>query len=451
VQLVLILLMAVSVLTFLSGVSVLLGARRGERAPAFLFFLATLFALGWAAPLGGFLALTPDTPISTASILVYIYYTSAPLMCWALMSYTCHRYKIGRVGMVIFGLFGIGLVSYMLLNPGTLYYDIELSAINGNKVYLTTGAFSIIYGVYHFLMVLLYGVGLIATINRTKNDNLKKAHMMVLVGFGITGVISLIFNFILPATGEYKYVWVGPLTMSFAWVFHYYAVLRYRLLDLAGTWLKVLSYIIIMTLTAIVYVTIFFIIFFALFKISSPSIMVIMLNILMITLVILLFPVLSEISNYVRSLVDVHNVDLVYIVKKMSVVSKEYINFQELADFLSQHLHYQYVGLLIDGKLYNSKHVKLTATDVKDLDKRKAPVKDIWVEFSKEDYSRYKSLGVEGMAELRDGKGSTVGKILLGRPLGGVNFNSREITEVETALTIVAAAISTEKGSANAR
>lgn len=443
-QLVSILLIAVSMLTLLSGVSVLLGVRKGEHLDGFLFFLATLFALGWAVFVGVFLTLPETTSLSSAETIVKIYYISAPLMCWALMAYACHEFKFGKVMMGIYGAWALALVYLILSRTSLLHSGVSLSEINGNSVAITTGTFTVVYGAYHFLTVITYMLGLLVGMRKTRNDNFKHAYLMVMIGFGITGIIALIFNFILPAFGEYKSVWLGPLAMSFAWVFHYYAILRYRLLDVAGGWLKALSYIIIMSLAAIVYLAIFFLIFLSLFKVSSPSTSVIVLNILMITIVILLFPVLNEVSSYVRSLVDVHNVDLVYIVKKLAIISREYINYPELAEFLSQHLHYQYIGLLVDGKLYGSKPLKITATDVQALNKMKAK-RSVWLELNEEIKGRLKPLGIEGVAELRNSQGEESGKILLGRPLGGINFQSRDLAEVETALTLLAVAISSGK------
>ena len=43
-QLSIILLIAVSILTILSGISVLAGAKKGERKDAYIFFFATFFA-----------------------------------------------------------------------------------------------------------------------------------------------------------------------------------------------------------------------------------------------------------------------------------------------------------------------------------------------------------------------------------------------------------------------
>ena len=432
-QLINILLIAVSILTLLSGISVLLGARKNERAEAVLFFLATFFALGWAVFVGVFLRLDENVSLDTARTIIYIYYICAPLMCWGLMSYACYRYKFGKISMGVFGAICLTLI-YLILTKGELLYEnIVLSEVTGNTVNLQNNWFNVVYGAYHFATVLMYMVGLIVAMTHTKNENIKKANLMVLIGFGVTGALALLFNFILPVMGKYDTIWIGPLAMSLAWVFHYYAILRYRLLDLAGGWLKVLSYIIIMTLAAIVYLSIFFVIFISLFKVSSPSMNVIVLNIIMITVVILL-------------LVDVHSVDLVYIVKKLNALSKEYINYPELAEFLAQHLHFQYIGLIVNNKLYSSKAVKVSNAEVDKINKLKAGKHGVWVEMNKDVKELVRNTGAEGVAVLKDSHGEEVGKILIGRPLGGINFNSRDLGEIETALTLLAVAISSDKG-----
>ena len=166
----------------------------------------------------------------------------------------------------------------------------------------------------------------------------------------------------------------------------------------------------------------------------------------MITVVLLLFPALNEISSYIRSLTSVHEVDLVYLVKKLNQASKEYINYRELTEFLAEHLHFNYVGLLIDDNYFDSrsKNAKITATNL-DIIKKIKPQKNIWLPLNEELKTKLKPLGIEAIADLRDTRGESVGKILLGRPLGNMTFKSRDMSEIETALILIATAISSEK------
>lgn len=445
-QLIIILLIAVSILTLLSGIAILSGAKKGEKFQAFLFFFISFFALGWSTSIGAFLSLPENAPIEITKMLVYGIYLPALFMSWGLAVYPIYKYKIGKAVMIFYAIFCIALFVLPLLEPSILYSSITLSEANGNIVHLQHNLYNYCYMAYFISTCFIYMLGFWYNARHAHTPQVKKANLMVLIGFTITGVIALIFDVVLSFMGEYSMIWAGPLAMSFAWVFHYYAILRYRLLDLSGTWLKNLSLIIIMSLAAIVYLAIFFVIFIALFKIPSPSTSVIILNIIMITVVLLLFPVLNEISSYVRSLASVTSIDMVYIVKKLELLSKEYINYHELSGFLAEHLHFQYIGLYIGEKLYSSKNIKLSTTDLSKISNLKNSGKTMWLPLDAELKDYLKKAGVEAVAILRDANGNEVGRILIGRPLGNINFSNRNLSSIETALLLVSAAISSERG-----
>ncbi|MBQ3325592.1 hypothetical protein IJG79_00355 [Candidatus Saccharibacteria bacterium] len=444
-QLLIMLLIAVSILTLLSGISVLFGARKGERFQAILFFLVTLFAFGWALAIGIFLSLPESTTPETAQLSAFSMYIPVLFMPLGLACYPIYRYKLGKVIIFLCLVACISLLIFMLIDPNLLYSSITISENTGNAVHLQHNLYNYLYMGYFIITCLIYMIGLWYNARHTKSPNLKKAYNIVLIGFTTTGIIALIFNAILPFLGKYDTVWAGPLAMSFAWVLHYYAILRYRLIDLSGRWLRALSHIIIMSLAAIVYLTIFFIIFIALFKIPSPSSSVILLNVIMIIIVLLLFPVLNEVSAYVRSLASIHDIDLVYLVKKLDLLSKEYINYHELAGFLADHLHFQYVGLLIDDKLYGSQNSKLTTAELNKIANIKIKNNEIWATLTEETEDVLKKHGIEAVATLRNAHGQPIGKILIGRPLGNVSFANRDIRSLETAFILIAHTIESDK------
>lgn len=445
-QLIIILLIAVSVLTLLSGIAVISGVKKGDRFQAFLFFFISLFAVCWSLSIGIFLSLPETTSPETAKLSAFGIYLPALFMSWGLAIYPIHKYKIGKFAMVFYAIFGLVLFIAPIIDTSFLYSSITLSESTGNVVHLQHNAYNYAYMAYFITTCLIYMIGFLYNAKRARSPQIKKANLMVLVGFTITGVIALIFDVVLSFLGKYDTIWAGPLAMCFAWVFHYYAILRYRLLNLSGRWLKTLSHIIIMSLAAIVYLTIFFIIFIALFKIPSPSSSVIILNIIMIAIVLLLFPALNEVSSYVRSIASVQDIDMVYLVKKLSLLSKEYINYHEFANFLADHLHFQYVGLLIDNKLYSSHASKLSSSELNKLGNLKIKPDDIWVNLGKETKATFEKHGIEAIAELRDPKGKSVGRILLGRPLGNINFSNRDMKSLETALILIAHTIEADKG-----
>ena len=225
--------------------------------------------------------------------------------------------------------------------------------------------------------------------------------------------------------------------MSIAWIFHYYAILRYKLLDLSSPWLRGLSRIIVMSLAAIAYLVIFFIIFAALFKVPAPSIQVIILNMLMIVAVMLLFPALNELSTFVGSLASADEVDVSYVVKKLTKLVGYDVNLVELASFLCDHLHFQYVGFVMDGEVYGSKVLKFPPEVIKEISKLKKSNGGIWLEPDEELARALKKFDITAVAELRDSKGKIVGQVLLGRPSGHVSLEDRDLTPIEIILQIV--------------
>lgn len=444
-QLINILLTAVSILTLLSGLAVISGARKGERAQAFLFFFTTIACLSWAIPIGIFLALPESASLEVTSAIVLTYYIAAIVMCWGLMSYTCHKYLLGKIGMVIFAILGSVLSGCIIYNPHLMYSSITLNEISGNVVHLNQNLFYLLFGIYFCVTVALYMLGLIVNAIKAKSKNIRRANIVVLIGFSITGIIALIFNLILPVFGKYETIWIGPLAMCIAWVFHYYAIIRYHLINLSGRWLKTLSHIIIMSLAAILYLAIFFVVFTALFKVPSPSTEVVVLVSIIIIIALLLFPVLSEISDYVRSLTSVQDVDIVYIVKKLNALSSEYLDYDELAEFLADHLHFQNIGLVMDGQFYDSTHTKLSNAEIAKIENLRAPARGIWLALSDSESKALKRHNIEAVAVLRDGNGKVIGRAVFGRPMGNITLSGRKLLPIETALTMTASCVSAEK------
>ena len=444
-MLVTLLLVIVAILTAMSGIAVLSGAHKGDRMRAFLFFLTTMAALSWAVGAGILHSLPVNTDVETARIAVLMMYIGAPIMCWGLMAYACHKYTLGKIGMVLLAVFCSVLIGMILANPNYLYSSIELSEATGNVIHLNQNTFNILYIVYHFVAVGLCMIGFYYTARTAKTVRMKKANYMVLIGFSITGILALIFDFILPYFGIFSTVWIGILTMSIAWIFHYYAILRYHLLDLSSPWLKGFSRIIVMSLAAICYLIIFFVIFAALFRVSSMSWQVLILNALMIVVVILLFPVLNELNSYISSLASADEVDVAYIVKKLTMLVGNKVNLSELSRFLCDHLHFQYVGFIMDGKLSGSKRLKLLPESIEKLSNLRKSDGGIWLEPDATLKELLQNNNVSAVAELRNTKGKVVGQMLLGKPTGHINFEDRDLTAIEMITQVIPVVTSSNK------
>lgn len=436
-QLTTLLLIVVAILTLLSGIAVISGAHKGDRAQAFLFFFTTLMAFAWAVGIGAFLSLPSDTAEPVVRNIIDIIYISAPVMCWGLMAYTCHKYLPGRIGMVLLGIVCAFFVGMVLVCPECLFDGYELNDVTGNIVFVRQDLHYVIYGIYHFVAVALYMVGLWYTAHSAKTASTKRANLMVLIGFSITGILALVFDFVLPFYRQYDTIWVGILAMSVAWLFHYYAILRYRLLDLSSPWLRGLSHLIVMSLAAVAYLVIFFIIFSALFRVPEPSIQVIILNVLMIVAVMLLFPALNELSTFINSLASTEEIDVAYIVKKLTSLVGYDVNLEELAGFLCDHLHFQYVGFVMEGELYGSRKTKLTPDTISMIARLRKSVGNIWLEPDEKLAQTLRKQDIVAIAELRNSKGKVIGQLILGKPTGKISFDNRDLVPIEIVMQVV--------------
>ena len=442
-QLIAILLITVSVLALLSGFAVFLGSSKGSRAQALSFLFTTIGVFGWSLSMAVFLILG-ENAVDFAVLPIFGIYLFTLIMDLFVLIYTGWKIKWSFIPITLSVIASILLGGALIYNPHFLYDSFTLSA-SGNSVAIRLDWYYISY----IALMVFEGINVIALvlfrIKHTTNQAFKRGWKSFLICLAIGWAAAGVFDLYLPLF-RYDLIWIGPLFIAIDFVIHYYAIIRYRLLDLASSWLKILSHIIVMSLAAVIYLTLFFIIFMALFKVPSPSSAVIILNVVMIIIVLLMFPILNELSSYFRSLSSIKDIDLVYFVKKIQQMSKNYINYHELAGFLSDHLHFQYVGLVIDKKLYGSKQSRITAAEVTQISNYRTPIRGVWLALDDATRDELKKCGIEAVAILRDAEGVVVGKIMLGRPIGNISFRNRDIPTLETALTLTAAAISSEKG-----
>lgn len=394
-----------------------------------------------------FLFIINEESANIAAVPIYGIYLFTLVMDLFVLIYTGWKIKWSWIPVTISTIASIFLAGALIYNPHFLYDSYTIST-SGNSVAIRLGWYYISY----IALMLFEGLSVILLIlhriKHTNNHGFKLGWKSFLVSIIVGWIAAGIFDLYLPLF-RYDLIWIGPLFIAIDFVIHYYAIIKFRLLELASSWLKILSHIIVMSLFAIAYLTLFFIIFMALFKVPSPSAAVIVLNIVMIIIVLLLFPILNELSGYFRSLSSIGDIDLVYFVKKIQQMSKNYINYHELAGFLSDHLHFEYVGLVIDKKLYSSKPSRISAAEIAHINNYRTPIKGVWLALDDATRDNLKKCGIEAVAILRNAEGVVVGKIMLGRPIGNINFRNRDLPSLETALTLTAAAISSDKGPKN--
>ena len=255
--------------------------------------------------------------------------------------------------------------------------------------------------------------------------------------------MSLIFNLILPLW-TWDYVWIGPLAVSTTIIAFYYSILRYHAIGLYSRWLKVLTYIVIIATSAVIYMIIFNIIFAALFKGSTPSTEVIVLNFIMILIIFLLAPAMNEINMIIQSLMSNQKINMLYIIKKLSKVSPHGTDIKELASFLAEYMHFEYIGFLIDGIVYGSDNRIIPADSIKMTEGLGNPEHGVWQEFD-ESTEVWQKLNFSAVAALRTASGKTYGQVMVGKPRGKKSFTRRDLVQVETIINLTSVIIDSGK------
>ena len=365
-------------------------------------------------------------------------------MSTALLGHMAWQYKWGKFATVFFIAWAAVLAGLILNDTSILYTSFELSNL-GNTVHLVNGWY---YWTYVIFFVLNIGAFLVATYYHAMKASSKRVRTgdyILLGGLTISGILSAAFDLMLPILGRYDLIWVGPLSVSISMLAYFYAILKYRIVSVSVRWLRVMAYMVILSTGAAIYMMLFYLIFTALFKIPNPSASILVLNFLMIVIVLLLMPVINEVKASVGSLISVGQVDIAYVIKKLNHLATRNVDLRDLAGFLADHLHFAYIGFVINGRLYGSKSLAMSSQELSGITHLRQTTNGVWQVPNKTVQKTFDELGLYAVAELRNAKGKTFGQLLVGKPLGKTSFERRDLLQLEMIINLVATVIDSEK------
>ena len=431
-----ILLYAVAALTVLTGISVLCGTTKQSKLKGVWFALATLGTAVWSAAIALFLSL-PESSASLAPAIVVGIITGITLTDISLLGYA--SWENGRSGKLITSLVALGgvfVVAALALHPELFYTDITFGEGLNTIHTVHTWYFYFIIG-YFTLASVIYTNSITKGAKHIKGRGAKLGLKIFQAGLSVGGILALVFDLLL-LTSHPNLVWIGPMAVSLTITIFYYSVVKYRILALTGDSMKLLSYIIIIAIGAIVYILLFYLIFTAIFRVATPSMEILILNLIMVAIVICLLPAIFEVTAMIKASLPTKQTDLGYITQKLRHLDKQNVDYKELAGFLAQHLKFDYVGFLINGRLYGSKTITLSPEDSAEYKKLKTPKTSIWYEF---DHARTEEDEIAHVALLLNAKNEPSGQILLGRPNSRRILTKRELIEIEMVLKLAGAII----------
>lgn len=438
-----ILLIATAVLAVLSGLSNFVGASKVDRVRMGWFFATTVLAAIWTIAIGIFLTLPTGAESVAPAIILTVYISSAAMMI-TLLAFAAWDRVIGKI-LVALAALSVTAVSTLVVNDRSLLYESFILSSNGNSVQLVNGWLYWLYTFFFILNSILAWFFVYKHAKTARQKRVRQGDWVLLIGLLITGALAMFSDLILPIFVRYDLIWIGPLALSITLVAFYYAVLKFRIVSVSTSWLKILSYIVLMVAGAVIYMLIFYIIFTALFKIPNPSASVLVLNFLMIVIVLLLMPVINEASASIRSLISVGQVDIAYVIKKLNHLASKNVDLRDLAGFLADHLHFAYIGFIINGRLYGSKSLAISPAELSNITHLKESTREVWQEPNKTVQKTFDELGLSAVAELRNAKGKTFGQLLVGKPIGKKTFERRDLVQLEMIINLVATVIDSEK------
>lgn len=306
-QLIVILLATVSILTFLSGAIVFFGSSKGDRIRSAWYFAAAVFATIWMVSIAAFMV-APPSRIDTIGWHVNWTFISAIFLDAAFLGYGAWQKKYGKIATFVFLLFGLIVSGAILIDPSALYSDVILSN-TGNSVVMYMGPVYFSYIAFFGAIVPAIIAVFFHQFLKTRSKRKRGGDVVTMISFGVSSTIVLIFNLILPLFNNWSLIWLGPLALAVTILGVYYTILRYRMLNLASIWLRIFSYIVVIASIAIVYMIIFSMIFAALFRGSTPSTEVIILNFIMILIFITLIPAMNTLMTFIKTLIMGQNSD----------------------------------------------------------------------------------------------------------------------------------------------
>lgn len=440
-----ILVIAVAILTILAALAYVFGSSKNDRANSLWFLFAAIGEIIWAVSIAVFLSLgNGEFDYQIAPWLIKGIYIGAILMDTSILGYVSWKYKLGKIFTTIFAIAGIILAAVFIYDPSVLYSEIILNGSSPSVVIDMSNGFYIAYEIYFCTLIPAFCCFLIYRILHTSNKKAKSGYLFFLIGLGVAGFLSGIFDLLMPPY-RYDLIWVGPLAIGLTILGFYFAILKFKMVSMNTGWLKMLSSIVLISGAFIVYLLIFHFVFSALFKVDSPSFQVILLNFIMIAIVLTLVPAFSEIMDITKSLIMTKQINLPYIVKKLSIVGNHKIDYKDLSGFLSEHMHFSYIAFLVKGKLYVADECKIPAELAIAISKLPLPSHGAWQDISGIDKSILKEYDISKIAVLTSASGEILGQMIFGKPVSKSMLEHKDLVEITMIISLMGTII--ENGS----
>lgn len=230
------------------------------------FFLVCLCLAVWSAGLEMFSLADNGAALDIASRWFYV---ASAVFCPALAIFTAKSFlpltKSVRSFIFISSSLFIVLSIYIILAPEFIinaseittpvdFSQIPINAIN----YIVFATFFSVF----FLVVMWFGY-----VAWRKSDSIRRKQVAIyMTGLLVSSIPGFVVDLLLPALGDYRYVWVGPVAIILFLFAIMYSIVKYRLMDVKTAVARSVSYMLLLIALAVVYVISAYIISIVIFQ-----------------------------------------------------------------------------------------------------------------------------------------------------------------------------------------
>ena len=230
------------------------------------FFLVCLCLAVWSAGLEMFSLADNGAALDIASRWFYV---ASAVFCPALAIFTAKSFlpltKSVRSFIFISSSLFIVLSIYIILAPEFIinvsevtapvdFSQIPINAIN----YIVFATFFSVF----FLVVMWFGY-----VAWRKSDTIRRKQVAIyMTGLLVSSIPGFVVDLLLPALGDYRYVWVGPVAIILFLFAIMYSIVKYRLMDVKTAVARSVSYMLLLIALAVVYIISAYIISIVIFQ-----------------------------------------------------------------------------------------------------------------------------------------------------------------------------------------
>ena len=218
------------------------------------FFLVCLCLAVWSAGLEVFSLADNGAALDIASRWFYV---ASAVFCPALAIFTAKSFLpltksvrsfifISSSLFIVFSIYII-LTPEFIINVSEVTAPVDFSHIPINSINYVV--FATFFSVF-FLIAMWFGY-----VAWRKSDNIRRKQVAIyMTGLLVSSIPGFVVDLLLPALGDYRYVWVGPVAIILFLFAIMYSIVRYRLMDVKTAVARSVSYMLLLIALAVVYI-----------------------------------------------------------------------------------------------------------------------------------------------------------------------------------------------------